>query len=37
MENIELYEMNLHERVGINHDMWIMRVPGGWIYNVSHH
>jgi len=32
MENEELYEMELHEEKQVTLGLYVIRVPGGWIY-----
>lgn len=27
-----LYKMELHDAIKIDSDLWVIRVPGGWIY-----
>jgi hypothetical protein len=27
-----IYELKLHESMSIDEDLWVLRVPGGWVY-----
>lgn len=31
----DIYKMKLHETLKISDDTWVLRVPGGWIYEVE--
>lgn len=30
-----IYKMQLHEEYHYSRDIWILRVPGGWLYNTK--
>lgn len=34
-EDIDIYNMELHQSILLD-NIWIVRVPGGWVYTISH-
>jgi len=33
---MKLYEMGLHERTQISDGIYVLRVPGGWVYEFNY-